>query len=772
MKKFNLAIAVLAILAAAQSVSGQNPLLTQNWKAKWISVPGTSPDEYGVYYFRKDLEIKDIPESYTVHVSGDTRYKFYINGNLVSLGPARSDATHWRYETIDLAPYMKVGTNVLAATVFHEGEMNPVANSHVSSGFLLQGEGESAGLVTDKSWKCLKDEAYSPLKVTAPGYYVSGPGERVDMALKADGWNKEGFNTGSWLNAREDRAGQPKDFRGDGTSIGHNLVASPLPQLELSREYFPCQVVFKVPANSEKEILLDMGRLTNAFFTMEFSGGKGADVKIRYAEALYKDAQATKKANRNDTEGKYFIGREDEILPDGSDDCTFSTLAWRTYRFIRITVKTADEPFEINNAYGTFVGYPFKLEASLDTDNTTLQKIFETGWRTARLCAIETYMDCPYYEQLQYLGDTRIQALVSLFNSGDDRLVKNFLYMADISRSPEGITMSRYPSDIPQYIQPYALSYIYAIHDYLMYGADTDFALSLLPGAEQILNYYSKYQMEDGRLQDLPGWNFSDWVDHWKSGVAREGADRASSLMDLQLLLALRMMSEMEYFAGNNYLGSKYYNDADKLAGGIKAAYWDEDRKLFANRIEKDDFSQHAGSLAILSGLVKGKEAKEMAQRLLTDESLDQCTVYYKFYLHEALSKAGLADNYLDWLDIWKENLAMGMTTWAEDSNIETTRSDCHAWGASPNIEFFRTILGIDSAAAGFKKVKIEPHLGSLRNIGGTMPHPSGKISVSYKMEGKQLNAKIILPDGISGIFIYAGREYQLKAGENLLTVS
>jgi hypothetical protein len=57
------------------------------------------------------------------------------------------------------------------------------------------------------------------------------------------------------------------------------------------------------------------------------------------------------------------------------------------------------------------------------TDDPELSKIFEIGWRTARLCAMETYMDCPYYEQLQYIGDARIQALISLFNSGDEELL-------------------------------------------------------------------------------------------------------------------------------------------------------------------------------------------------------------------------------------------------------------------------------------------------------------------------------------------------------------
>ena len=44
------------------------------------------------------------------------------------------------------------------------------------------------------------------------------------------------------------------------------------------------------------------------------------------------------------------------------------------------------------------------------------------------------------------------------------------------------------------------------------------------------------------------------------------------------------------------------------------------------------------------------------------------------------------------------------------------------------NIEFFRTVLGIDSDAPGFTKVRIEPHLGTLKKIAGEMRHPKGKL--------------------------------------------
>ncbi len=116
-----------------------------------------------------------------------------------------------------------------------------------------------------------------------------------------------------------------------------------------------------------------------------------------------------------------------------------------------------------------------------------------------------------------------------------------------------------------------------------------------------------------------------------------------------------------------------------------------------------------------------------------------------------------MGNNYLSWLDKWFENIAMGMTTWAEDSNVNTARSDCHAWGASPNIEFYRIVLGIDTDAPGFKRVKIEPHLGDLKTAAGEMPHPMGKISVSYALEKGKWNVKVNLPGNLTGTFVWDG---------------
>jgi hypothetical protein len=795
----HIALALAFLVAGCFSAAAQGgpqkatDLKSEMWNAKWISVPETGSLDYGVYYFRKDLELAAVPDSYTVHVSGDNRYKLYVNDKLVSLGPAKGDAAHWNYETVDLSPYLRNGRNVIAAVVYNEGPRRPDSQVSVETGFLLQGEGEAAGLYTDRSWKCIQDRAYSPVTAIVSGYYVAGPGERVDLRETVYDWKGSGADLSVWLPAREGKAGEPKDVMSSDQGATHCLVPSTLPQME--RTPFQIGKAFTVPARSKEEILLDNGVLTNAYFHLRMSGGKDASINIGYAESLYipdgdgpayqltpeQLAQVPEeylnyvlspkvkgKGNRNETEGKIFVGREDQLVSNGSENQEYTTLSWRTFRYVRIQVETGEEPLTVNEVSGVFTGYPFTLDSRLDTDNRELKDILEIGWRTARLCAWETYMDCPYYEQLQYLGDTRIQALVTLYNSKDDRLVKNFLHLADISRDADGITKARYPTTIPQHIQPYALSYIYALHDYLMYGTDTDFVMDLLPGAEQILHYFSRFQLPDGRLRNLPGWNFSDWVEdrpNWGNGAPLKGADGCSILMDLQLLYAYQQMAHMEEVRGNTWQAGEYRAKASQLSDGVRKAYWNESKGLFADRVEQDTYSQHANALAILCGIAEDPGA--IARKLMTDESLAQCTVYYKYYLHEAYAKAGMGDGYLDWLDIWRENMAMGLTTWAETSDVNGTRSDCHAWGASPNIEMFRTVLGIDSDAVAFKRVRIEPHLGSIKEIGGSIPHPSGTISVQYKVNGSHIQATVELPDDVDGLFVWNGKEQYLRSGKN-----
>jgi hypothetical protein len=126
-----------------------------------------------------------------------------------------------------------------------------------------------------------------------------------------------------------------------------------------------------------------------------------------------------------------------------------------------------------------------------------------------------------------------------------------------------------------------------------------------------------------------------------------------------------------------------------------------------------------------------------------------------------------MGDLYYSQLAPWRKMLSMGLTTFAEKP--EPTRSDCHAWSASPDYDFLATICGIMPDAPGFSRVLICPALGGLTEVEGSMPHPSGMISVKLKKTGTGIAGEVDLPPGVSGRFVYGGKEVILKGGKQMV---
>ena len=765
-------------------------LTHDRWQAQWIAVPGISGQSYGVYHFRRTMQLASKPGRFVIHVSGDNRYQLYVNGALVSWGPARSDLTHWNYETVDIAPQLTTGKNVLAAVVWNDGPYKAVAQNTNETGFLLQADRpEDAAVNTNKSWKCVQDKAYAaqPLpRDQMTGYYALAANERFDAYRYPWGWRQVSYDDAAWLNAREISPGSPRDGRDSPNRW--MLVERPIPLEELKPERiasvrraegvkppdgFPEKAAaVTIPAHTTASLLLDQTYLTTGYPELTVSGGKDSTIAIRYAETLYISKEPTDKGNRSDIDGKKFYGSFDTYIADGGSRRVYRPLSWRTWRYIKLDITTEDQPLTIDDFHGVFSAYPFVRKASFRVDdskaNAEIQKILDTGWRTARLCAHETYMDCPYYEQLQYAGDARIQMMISLYMTGDARLMRNGIALLNSSRTAEGATYSRAPSYLQQYIPPFSLWWIGMVHDYWMYVDDPAFVKEMLPGVEAVLSFYSRYQKPDGSLRRMPWWNFVDWVKQWPEGVPPAEADGSSSAaLDLQLVLAYQWAADLEEALASPARAGEYREAAEKLKSTVLVSDWDATRGIFADQPSHRTYSQQVNTLAVLAHVVPNEQARGIIQKIVNDTSLAQASIYFRAYMNSTLREVGLGSQYLEMLGPWREMLGDGLTTWAE-WNGSDARSDCHAWGASPNIDLFRTLAGIESAAPGFSKVRIAPNPGTLPHVVASMPHPAGEIRVDLH-QGKQLVADVELPPGIGGQFVWDGASHPLQPGRNHL---
>lgn len=791
-RKISFFLLFVCVFAQSAGYSAENldihinpKLIKSEWDASWICYPEIPYNDYGIYHFRKSFELKKVPGSFIINISADNRYRLYCNGKKVSTGSARGDLLHWKFDTIDIADYLKAGNNTLAVVVWNFGTLTPIFQFSVRTGLIIQGNSEAENVVnTDKSWKCFKNEAYTGIpidKEEIPSFCVIGPGDYVDGSEYPWGWEQPGYDTKSWKRAEVIGKGAPR-----GTMWRRAiwaLIPRNIPMMEeteerlnkivkqegikVSNDFLKGGKPFTVPSNSKVKLILDRGHLTTAYPEIVINGGKNAEIKLKYAEAFWIDN--TNKGNRNEIEGKKFVGYYDIFVSDGGKKRTYSTLYWRTYRYIQMEITTREESLTVKDFKGIFTAYPLVEKASFKSSKQDLKKIWDVGWRTARLCANETYFDCPYYEQLAYIGDTRIQAMISLYVAGDDRIVRNAIEQFDDSRTSEGITYSRYPSHMPQFIPTYSLDWIGMVYDYWQNRDNSGYVKKFLPGMRTVLSWYEGYLNDNNLLKKTPWWEFIDWTDEFKDGIPPQTEKGESSIISLRFAATLREAADIEERFGSEHNAIYYRELAGRIINSVYRTCWDENKKMLADTPEKSSFTQHANIWIILLDVIPENEQKDLLNRILADETITRCSFYYQYYLHLALKKTGFGDRYLKHLKPWFDMLDIGLTTFAEKP--EPTRSDCHAWSAHPNFFFLCLICGIEPSAPGFEKVKIAPNLGSLEWAKGEMPHPKGMIRVEYKRTGdKGIEAVISLPKGLTGTFVWKGKKADLKAGRQEIT--
>jgi alpha-L-rhamnosidase len=773
------------LLAAAQPPV--NPvLLKERWPASWIAAAGTPPFDYGVYHFRKTFDLPSRPASFRIHVSADNRYRLFVNGQFVAAGPAQNDLRNWRFETVDLAPYLKPGRNVLAAVVWHGSEFRPMAQISHRAGFILQGDTDAEKAVnTNREWKGIRNPAYSPIvwRDIDPRlmnqYYVAGETERVDGARFPWGWEQPGFDDSAWAATEPITPGAPYGVE---SHQKWQLVPSPVPLLEETPQRFarvarsegpvsPASFVggnaaFTIPPRSRTTFLLDQGALTTGYPVVVASGGRGARIRATYSEALY--GANREKGDRNQIEGKKATGAWDEFLPDGGPKRQFRPLWVRSWRYVEMEVETGDDALTIDDVRSDLCRYPAGRKARFISDCPVLQQIWDAGWRTLELGAQDVLVSDLYWERIQYVGDAKLQALAWMAATGDEKLYRQALEQIDASRAPFGLTQSRYPADLEQYTPLYSLAWITMVHDFWRYRSDDAFVRQFLPGIQQVLDWYERQKTPDGLIPPLFHLDFVDssYGRQRRDIVQKEGQP---GMAPHSLFYAMALNDAADLFAafGREFEAERCRREASEVKDAVRRLCWDSRRQLFADTPSKQFFSQQANILAVLADALPQAEQAALLNRTLADPSVLRIQMYFRYYLGRALAKAGRGDRYIDNLGPWERMIANGMTTFGESDG--NPRSECHPWSATPVYEFLTTVAGIEPASPGFKSVRIAPALGSLKHVQAAMPHPLGMIEVELTRQGDSgLKASVHLPPGLKGTFVWRGRSVPIEGAREL----
>ncbi|MCC5830101.1 MAG: hypothetical protein JJU36_11700 [Phycisphaeraceae bacterium] len=742
-------------------------------------------------------------ESETVrfHVSADERYRLWVDGRPVGRGPERGEPAHWHFESYQGA--LEAGPHEILAMVWSWGSSVPFAQMSMSPGFLLAAE---------EPWLERIATGHAAWEATiVPGIEPGeqkigwGVGARVRFDARLLDWSDQGLEALAWRPAARGKQafsdtnregmemplltparlpapvsagfdpGRVRHARSiDETGQTHEPID---PTLHDEAEARRWQAMLDhgqpvtIPARQGRCVLIDLDNYACVYPAIGVRGGGGAEVRFSMAEALYcQEHPSREKGDRDKIDGRYYRADED-VLIAGDGNRVLFTPWWSSGRYARIVVLAADEPLTIERISLEETRYPLERDFGFTCDEPRFEPASRIMFRTLQMCAHETYMDCPYYEQLMYIGDTRLEALVTLISTGDDALVRKAIELFDFSRLPEGFCQSRYPSNRRQVIPPFSLWWIGMLHDYAHLRDDAAFVRRHMRGVRAILDAFLACRNGDGLIEAPTGWNFMDWVDrpHWKHGVPPDGEHGISGPIHWQLILALEYARQLERYVGEPEPAARWLRCADELTEVAWSCFWDEASGQLCDDQERRFASEHSHSMAILGGRLDVDRQRLVAATLVESKNLDPATIYFSHYVLDVLAKLGRMDLIFARLESWLTLTERGFRTAPEKP--EPSRSDCHAWSAHPLYHFAASIMGIRPEGPGFAGVRIQPQPWKLRKLEASMPHPRGVIRSHLEQVDNHWHARVELPETVTGQFIWRGRTHPLKPGRQELVL-
>ncbi len=729
------------------------------WTPDWKEQVDGKPS---LVRFRKCFDLEKKPEMMKLRISADTRYKLYVNGQFAEFGPAKGDQRIWYVDTVDIAPWIREGTNVLAVEVlryplaYRSGNFGMVRTA--TPGLFVEGD-----LVADESWKCYQVLGFEILREN-PGFAPLMFLEEYTASNADMGWKEAEYDDSAWLCAKPYNVMQISE-----ASCPGDLTPRPIPFLhKIPRKFtgvvpkyddatvhswervLAGQGTVTVPAGQTQTIELNAGEEMCGYLSLRLCGGKGATVKILTSEGyvqkeFYRNGFDPVKKDRCDWVNGYLHGFTDiyHVAGYGAEgaDEVYEPFWFRTFRFVQLQIQAAEEDCVISGFDYLETGYPLDVKTKAEASDPSFDGIWDISLRTLKRCMHETYEDCPFYEQLQYAMDSRSEILYTYMTSGDDRLARQCMDDFRRSQRADGMINCCYPHWGPNIIPGFAVYYIMMVYDHMMFFGDKKLIKTHLGAIDGVLEYFDTHLENRGIVGKTGGhiseryWSFIDWSVPWGPtvGTPPSGLKGPITMESFLYIFGLQHAAKLCDYVGRNDTAAEYRSRAQQVQNAINT-YCRDEAGFYLDSPGVKDYSQHCQVFAVLTDTVSLEEGRRLVLATLDDpEKFAQCTVAAMFYVFRALEKIGAYDRTEALWETWRNMLKNNLSTCVE--NYVGERSDCHAWGSLLLHELPAVILGVRPAAPGFEKVAIAPVPGYLSWAKGDVVTPWGMVHVEWEKQ-------------------------------------
>ncbi|MCP4312087.1 MAG: family 78 glycoside hydrolase catalytic domain [Bacteroidetes bacterium] len=687
-------------------------------EASWIWDSGEINPRNYFLHVRKSFSLDRPAREARAYISAYAFAELYINGQYVDRVPTNPDPEYQTYEEIDLVPYLKEGTNTIAALVYNAGE-GLHHRMDARGGFFFQAaitdnKGKVAKVISDRSWRVAKAEAWDTGTIHRQVDHTIGMRERYDARLAYEGWQQSSFDDSHWEQA---------------TEIGIPPIAPWNQMVVIRRERLFYEIVKPVSTwDAQGYSVYDFGKEITAFprFTV-IADRAGAEMILGTGERLDADSLPAMKDNVDYT--------DTYITKEGMQ--SWQPVTWRAFRYLAIQ-KHAE--ISIGEVGAQFRSFPVQRTGSFSCSDTLLNQMWEIGRWTLQICAHDTWMDTPWREQTQYIaGDARYDMRYSAYAFGSNiKLLHDYNILSGAfsqRHSDQGAIRSRYPTGYhlgpttSTYIPDYQLEWILMLHEHYIYYHDAGLIEQVYPNLKVLIDYFQGYLSADrGLIGKVPGWVVLDHPDTYPMDVS--GENTAVNCLYYGALNAAAWMARniME----DTPQAAEWEKEAQAVKASIQKWLWSEKDKAFKDGFESSRITQQTQVYALKYGLIPvGKKARVVEYSKSQGQSCEQSFSYW--LLHTMFSE-GEGQWALDYMrNHWGDQMKRDDFNGAWHEMWETWGTTSHSWCSGPTALLPEKVLGVEPLLPGWKQFKIQPCLYDLKWAEGVVPSVAGDISVKLK---------------------------------------
>jgi len=706
-----------------------------DWKAEWIGFDKGSKDQSYLPspYLRKEFNLKGQIDRATLWVTSQGFAEMHLNGKRIGkeyFMPGWTDY-HKRiyYRSYDVTSMINEGANALGAILgdgWFRGNISIKGQNQYGNLIRLKAQlqldyddGRSEVIASDPTWKA----SFGPILESD-----MQAGETYDARQEIPGWDRPGFDESSW----------------SAVNVGSALQAEPLIQAYPGVPVRKTQELptLKLGEPQPGRFVFDLGQNFSGWIRLKVKGRAGEKVVMRFGEMLNADGtvytENLRSARATDT----------YICKGGGEELWEPHFTFHGFRYVEITgLSRKPRPGMVT---GIVIHSDAPMTSSFECSNPMLNQLHSNIVWGQRSNYLEVPTDCPQRdERMGWTGDTQVFIRSGCYNMD----VASFFTKWNIDLMDTQNEAGTFGNQAPVFhghgspgwadagvICPWTIYHVYG--DVRMISQHYD----------QMARFIEFCKSKGLKGPDI---GFGDWL--------AIGSKTPKDLISTAYFgYSTRLMSEIADALGKKKDAVKYRQLLEDIKGEFQRSFVREDGTIAGN-------SQTAYCLALYFDLLTEKQREQAAAHLVERIKAKDYHLSVGFLgvpiLLPTLTEIGRSDLAYRLIQnqsypSWGYSIEQGATTIWERWNSYTKKDgfgpvkmnsfNHYAYGSCSEW-MFRSMLGIDTDGAGFKKIKMKPEFSeSISWAKGHYDSVYGRISSDWKWDGASFQWAITVPPNTS----------------------